>query len=146
MSKVLLDMAISLDGFVGGPGGSDAGLYEWYFDPSEKSRPVIEALVETTGAIVLGRGAYGTGEDAEGWDETPYEVPHFVITHRPPAPVPGSPVEFLFVPDGVAAAVDAPRRQPVIATQPSEAAQISRGKPWQPDWSMRCSCMLCQSW
>jgi dihydrofolate reductase len=107
MSKVLLDMAISLDGFVGGPGGSDAGLYEWYFDPSEKSRPVIEALVETTGAIVLGRGAYGTGEDAEGWDETPYEVPHFVITHRPPAPVPGSPVEFLFVPDGVAAAVDA---------------------------------------
>jgi hypothetical protein len=72
MSKVLLDMAISLDGFVGGPGGSDAGLYEWYFDPSEKSRPVIEELVETTGAIVLGRGAYGTGEDAEGWDETPY--------------------------------------------------------------------------
>ena len=107
MSKVLLDMAISLDGFVGGPGGSDVGLYEWYFDPSEKSRPVIEELVETTGAIVLGRGAYGTGEDAEGWDDTPYEVPHFVITHRPPAPAPGRPVEFLFVTAGVAAAVDA---------------------------------------
>jgi hypothetical protein len=42
------------------------GLYDWYFDPSELSRPVIEELIETTDAIVIGRGAYGTGEDAAG--------------------------------------------------------------------------------
>jgi hypothetical protein len=29
MAKVLLDMAVSLDGFVGGPGGADVGLYDW---------------------------------------------------------------------------------------------------------------------
>jgi dihydrofolate reductase len=67
----------------------------------------VEELIETTGAIVIGRGAFGTGEESEGWDDTPYAVPHFVITHRPPPPVPGRKVEFLFVTDGVAAAIDA---------------------------------------
>ena len=55
MAKVLLDMAVSIDGFVGGSDGEDVGLYDWYFNPSELSRPVIEELIETTGAIVLGR-------------------------------------------------------------------------------------------
>jgi dihydrofolate reductase len=105
VAGVLLDMAISQDGFVGVPGNDDPGLYDWYFDPSEASRPVVDELVETTGAIVLGRGAYGTGDDADGWDETPYAVPHFVITHRPPERRPDGPVEFVFVPEGVAAAV-----------------------------------------
>ena len=45
MADVLLDMAISLDGFVAGPGGADAGLYDWYFNPSEISQPVIAELV-----------------------------------------------------------------------------------------------------
>lgn len=109
MAGVLLDMAISLDGLVSGPGGADGGLYDWYFDPSDVSRPVVEELVTISGAILLGRGAFGTGDDAGGWDDTPYDVPHFVVTHRPPATVPGRTVEFVFVPDGVRAAVDLAR-------------------------------------
>jgi dihydrofolate reductase len=66
---------------------------------------VVEELVATTGAIVLGRGAFGTGDDAGGWDDTPYAVPHFVVTHRPPERRPDGPVEFVFVTDGVVAAV-----------------------------------------
>jgi dihydrofolate reductase len=110
MGKVLLDMAISLDGLICGPGGADAGLYDWYFDPSEVSRPVVDELVTTTGAIVIGRGAYGTGDDAGGWDDTPYQVPHFVVTHRPPQAVRMRTVEFVFVPDGVRAAVELARK------------------------------------
>jgi dihydrofolate reductase len=105
VAGVLLDMAISQDGFVGVPGDADPGLYDWYFDPSEASRPVVDELVGTTGAIVLGRGAFGAGDDAEGWDETPYAVPHFVITHRPPERPPDGQVEFVFVTEGVEAAV-----------------------------------------
>jgi hypothetical protein len=71
---VLLDMAISLDGHIGRPDGSDAGLYDWYFEPSEISKPIVDELVETTGAIVLGRGAFGLGDDAGGWADTPYAV------------------------------------------------------------------------
>jgi dihydrofolate reductase len=105
MAEVLLDMAISLDGFIAGPGGDDVGLYDWYFNPSEVSRPVIEELVTTTGAIVMGRGAYRTGEESGGWDDTPYQVPHFVITHQPPAPLADGKIRFIFVSDGVAAAI-----------------------------------------
>lgn len=105
MTRVLLDMAISLDGLICGPGGTDGGLYDWYFAPSEASRPVVDELVATTGAIVIGRGAFGTGDDAGGWDETPYDVPHVVITHRPPVPVPAGPVDFVFVTGGVREAI-----------------------------------------
>jgi dihydrofolate reductase len=108
MAGVLMDMAISLDGFVSGPGGADAGLYDWYFEPSPASAPIVEELVRTTGAIVIGRGAFGTGED-EGWDDTPYHVKHFVVTHRPPErPVSGS-VDFTFVTDGIVRAVELAR-------------------------------------
>ena len=102
--------AISLDGLICGPGGADGGLYDWYFDPSQASRPVVDELVATTGAIIIGRGAFGGGDDAGGWDDTPYEVPHLVVTHRPPQPVPGRAVEFIFVPDGVRAAVELARQ------------------------------------
>jgi len=108
MAGVLLDMAISLDGFVGGPDGADVGLYDWYFEPSAASAPIVEELVRTTGAIVIGRGAYGTGE-SEGWDDTPYHVKHFVLTHRPPAAPVGGAVDFTFVTDGVSHAVELAR-------------------------------------
>lgn len=106
MAKVLLDMVISLDGLVSGPGGADGGLHDWYFDPSDASRPVVDELVATSGALLLGRGAYFAGDDAGGWDETPYQVPHVVVTHRPPDPAPTGPVEFVFVTGGIEAAVE----------------------------------------
>ena len=110
MARVLLDMAISLDGLICGPGGADGGLYDWYFSPSEASRPIVDELVSTTGAIIIGRGAYGAGDDAGGWDDTPYEVPHFVVTHRPPQRAPRGAVEFVFVQAGVRAAVELARQ------------------------------------
>lgn len=106
---VLLDMAISLDGRIGRDDGSDPGLYDWYFEPSDISRPVVDELVEVTGAIVLGRGAFGLGDDAGGWNDTPYQVKHFVVTHRPPPGRLDGPVEFVFVTEGVAAAVELAR-------------------------------------
>ena len=106
---VLLDMAISLDGHIGRHDGSDPGLYDWYFDPSDISKPVVDELVEVTGAIVLGRGAFGQGDDAGGWADTPYDVKHFVVTHRAPPGRLDGPVEFVFVTEGVAAAIELAR-------------------------------------
>lgn len=102
---VLLDMAVSLDGCISTPDGSDGGLHDWYFDPSEQSKPVIDELVDGAGALLLGRNAFGAGDDAEGWDDSPYHVPHIVVTHRPPARVTTGPIEFVFV-DGVHRAVE----------------------------------------
>jgi dihydrofolate reductase len=94
---VLLDMAVSLDGHVGRADGSDAGLHGWYFEPSAESRPVVDELVETTGAIVIGRGAFDLGEKYGGWDDTPYHFPHVVVTHHPPVDRPAGGVELVFV-------------------------------------------------
>ncbi len=105
MTRVLLDMAISLDGYVAAPGGEDAGLYDWYFDPPAPSAPVVEELVAITGAIVIGRGAFGTGEDA-GWDDTPYAVRHVVVTHRPPPDPTRWTVDFAFATGGPSQALE----------------------------------------
>ena len=43
MGKVILDMAMSLDGFAAGPGGEDSGLNDWFFAPAGRSGEVIEA-------------------------------------------------------------------------------------------------------
>ncbi|HZY28112.1 MAG TPA: hypothetical protein VFE49_07655 [Jiangellaceae bacterium] len=72
MATVLLDMVISLDGLICGPGGADGGLHDWYFNPSEVSGPIVDELVSTTGAIVVGRDAFAAGDAAGGWDDTPY--------------------------------------------------------------------------
>ncbi len=104
MTKVILDMAISIDGYIGGPDDADVGLYDWYFEPVGSNREVVEELVAETGAIILGRNAFGTGEDA-GFDDTPYDVPHFVVTHQPPERALNGPVDFRFVTDGIESAL-----------------------------------------
>ena len=141
MARVLLDMAVSLDGLICGPGGADGGLYDWYFNPTQVSRPVVDELVSTTGAIIIGRGAFGTGDEAGGWDDTPYRVPHFVVTHRPPWPAPSGTIESVFVPDGVGPQSSSPEKRPVTATPRLAEAPTLPANAWPSAWSMRCSCM-----
>lgn len=105
MTKIILDMAISIDGFISGPGDADVGLYDWYFEPVGSSKDVVDELVAETGAIIMGRNVFGAGPDATGWDETPYDVPHFVVTHQPPDRELTGPVDFHFVTDGIESAL-----------------------------------------
>lgn len=80
---VFIDMATSLDGFVSDPNGGDGGLHDWYFSPTPASQGVIDGLMTSIGAMVMGKRAFGGDEKAveEGFD-TPYKVPHFVLTHK----------------------------------------------------------------
>ncbi len=109
MTKFILDMAISIDGYISGPGDADVGLYDWYFDPVGSNRDVVDELVAETGAIIMGRNVFGAGPDATGYDDTPYEVPHFVVTHQPPDRELGGPVDFRFVTDGIESALEQAR-------------------------------------
>jgi dihydrofolate reductase len=98
MGKVLLDMVMSLDGFVSGPDGGDDGLHDWYFAPAGNAPMVIAELVEGIGAMILGRGVFG--EQPEGFD-TPYKVPHFVLTHEARPSIERDGVRFIFITDGI---------------------------------------------
>jgi dihydrofolate reductase len=91
MAKFLYSVAMSLDGFIAGPGGDMSWLA-----PYEEPNPAVDELITRTAVILAGnrtfggddplRGQPGEGEAfGGGWDG-----PQFVLTHQPPGePVPG---------------------------------------------------------
>ncbi|MFD6756883.1 dihydrofolate reductase family protein [Micromonospora gifhornensis] len=107
MSNVILDVTMSLDGFMAGPdvsaehpmGRGGLKLHEWIFDAP--SNPVDEDRLQqraaTTGAVVMGRRTFDLGVDL--WKDTPWPAPCFVITNRPMPPRPEKSGTFTFVTD-----------------------------------------------
>jgi dihydrofolate reductase len=102
MGTVFLDMVMSLDGFVAGPNNDDSGLHDWYFAPSGNAVGVIDELLNTIGAMIIGKRSFG--DQPDGFD-TPYKVPHFVLTHTPRQTVRNGDVSFIFIADGIASAL-----------------------------------------
>jgi len=105
MGKVVLDMAMSLDGFVAGANDADGGLHNWYFNPASKDKEVIESLIANTGALVMGKRAYNMGDQYDGYVDNPYKVVHFIITHHVPDKPALGDTEFVFVRDGITSAI-----------------------------------------
>jgi dihydrofolate reductase len=105
MSKVVLDMAMSLDGFIAGPNDEDRGLHDYFFSPSLETARVIEAGIDATGAIVMGRRTYDMGNQFDGFEDTLYKVPHLVLSHSVPEKPAKGETEFIFVADGIESAL-----------------------------------------
>ncbi len=104
MSKVIIGAVMSLDGYMQDRHGSVAPLYPDLaaLDRSE----IIQEEIRTTGAVVMGRGAY----DMAAGDFTGYEfqTPIFVVTPAPPRLVAkgeNANLRFRFVTDGVDSAI-----------------------------------------
>ena len=132
MTKVLVNLSISADGFSAGlnqseerPFGDDAGdgfgnrLHDWIFESEEETADHM-AYLKSAKAFILGRNMFGPirGEwDREwnGWwgDDPPYHTPVFVLTHYPrdPQPMDGG-TTFYFVTDGIESALQQARDVP----------------------------------
>jgi dihydrofolate reductase len=101
MTKVNAGITISLDGYVTGPNdGPGVGLGEggerlhyWVFggpwsygeepkgEPTGADKEVLDHAFSTVGAVIGGRGTY---EAAEAWGgKNPWDMPFFIVTHRP---------------------------------------------------------------
>jgi len=110
MGHVVIDMSMSLDGFIAAPndtpgqgmGEDGMRLHSWMFDDPSVFEKVFGNLVEETGAVIMGRRSYDNSIEEWGGKGPLDQVPCFVITHDPP-PTAG-PV-FTFVTDGVEAAL-----------------------------------------
>jgi dihydrofolate reductase len=126
MSKVIVELSISLDGFVAGPndgldnplGDGGGRLFDWYqsgdtelvlpgtdmiFRVQRASADLLRDQWSTFGSGVAGRRMF---DIARGWDgKPPVDGPAFIVTHHPPQEwiYDGSP--FTFVTDGVESAV-----------------------------------------
>jgi dihydrofolate reductase len=117
MTKLTLDISMSLDGFIAGPnqtleqplGGGGEGLHQWAFAAASwrerhglsggEANPdseVVEETLRNTGATVMGRRMFSGGEgrweedpNADAWwgDDPPFGHPVFVLTHHAREPV-----------------------------------------------------------
>jgi len=117
MGKVIVEMSISLDGFIARPDGRTDEVHAWYNmgdvevkmpnnDLTFKVDPVSAEIVKESfqlGANVTGRHTF---DDAEAWGgDDPMGIPSFIVTHEVPKEWTGKDSPFTFVTDGVASAV-----------------------------------------
>ncbi len=119
--KVLLHFAMSVDGFVAGPG------HTMEFMAGASNRPgLIDEYVATTGAVLAGR----QGFDSAIGDARPYggawQGPIFVLTHHPEDARPASDVTFLSCPveEAVRIALDAAAGKNVEVFSPTIGRQL----------------------
>lgn len=139
MSKVIVDISVSLDGFVAGPdpslddplGKGGEQLHHWAFGTAAwrehqgreggetgNDSDVITELVARTGAEIMGRGKFG-GPPGESWGDDPWQgwwgdYPPFhhqvyVLTHHAREPLTLSDTTFNFVTDGIEPALEQAR-------------------------------------
>jgi dihydrofolate reductase len=106
MGKVVIDMSMSLDGYIAAPndnpeqglGEDGMRLHNWMFDDPSVFDRVYGNLVQETRAVIMGRRTYDNSIEAWGGKGPLDDVPCFVVTHRPLATA--DPV-FTFVSDGI---------------------------------------------
>jgi dihydrofolate reductase len=101
MSRVVVDISVSLDGYVTGPnvgidnglGDNGMALHDWVFHGNDADRAVLDAAFESTGAVVQGRNLFDIIDAPGGWSEEmgygakptgEVNPPVFVVTHTPP--------------------------------------------------------------
>jgi dihydrofolate reductase len=123
MGSVIVDLSVSLDGFIAGPddglefplGRGGQALFAWMgagpdenqverrLQPPDASKVVVDEWMSETGALISGRRTF---DIAGGWnDGHPIDVPIFVVTHTAPTEGEWSP-RVTFVTDGIDRALD----------------------------------------
>ncbi len=105
MTKVILGMTMSLDGFINDANGGVALLYP---DLEELDQTdLMQESIRTTGAVVMGRRTFEMASDPDSYAATyEFQVPIFVITEQAPErkPKENGRISFTFV-DNVDAAI-----------------------------------------
>lgn len=111
MQKTILDITMSLDGFIAGTnvseelplGKNGPRLHDWLFDAkTDRDAEIIKEVVSMTGAVIVGGHTYLTAINGAWGGATPFEVPAFVLVES----VPDDPKDgFTFVTDGVESAL-----------------------------------------
>lgn len=117
MGKVVLDMSMSLDGFIAGAnvgreypmGINGENLHTWLFStPRDKVDADVEReMFANTGAVILGNRTFEVGVDL--WGDVPFPAPSFVLTHKGREMLAKKSGSFTFVTDGIESALQQAR-------------------------------------
>src|SRR5688572_28835118 len=112
MAEVVVGITMSLDGYIAGPndrpgqglGEGGERLHEWMFggpwneedpkgEPTRTDKEFLDRATARIGAVIGGRNTY---DNAEAWGgSNPYDVPFFIVTHRPQEAPPGEAFTFV---------------------------------------------------
>jgi dihydrofolate reductase len=114
MGSVVIDVSMSIDGFVAGPGDSEglplgehgARLHEWMFHQDSQQAgdaQVVNELRARVGAVLMGRRTFDVG--VPNWGDVPFPGPCFVLTHRSRDVLAMASGTFTFVTEGLGAAL-----------------------------------------
>lgn len=113
MGKVILHFSMSLDGFIAGPnvsvespmGEGGLRLHDWLLSKPQDDIDayIARGIAQAIGAVVLGKRTFDVGIGA--WQDVPYPVPSFVLTHQPRAALAQKSGSFVFVNGGVESAL-----------------------------------------
>jgi dihydrofolate reductase len=121
MAKVIADISMSLDGFVTGPdpdlehglGHGGEPLHTWAFSDDPVDAEQLRTGTERSGAVIMGRRLFDIVDGPGGWnDDVGYGAresarpPFFVVTHAAPDTRRLTALDFTFVTDGIASAVE----------------------------------------
>jgi len=107
MTKVILDITMSLDGFIAGPGISSEQpmgengpiLHEWIFsEKTDVDTRLLEDIVDNSGAVIVGERTYLTAIDIAWEGTSPFKVPAFVPAEKTPKNIVDG---FTFITDGI---------------------------------------------
>jgi dihydrofolate reductase len=110
MENVVIDMSMSLDGYIAAPndtpeqglGEDGMRLHNWMFDDPSVFEKVYGDLVQETGAVIMGRRTYDNSIKEWGGKGPLEDVQCFVVTH---SPLPDADPIFTFVTDGIESAL-----------------------------------------
>ena len=105
MAKVNAGMTMSVDGYVTDRSGAIERLYPDL--EALRGSAYMDAMVAETGAVLMGRRAFEMADPDWFVGSYEFQVPIFVLTHRPPTvpPKQDERLTFTFVTDGVESAV-----------------------------------------
>ncbi|HEU5354860.1 MAG TPA: dihydrofolate reductase family protein [Actinocrinis sp.] len=122
--RVVVDITMSLDGYVTAPGaGVEHGLgiggeplHEWVSSGGPEDRAILDETAARTGALIMGRRLFDVVDGPRGWskwigDGADRDVPPpvFVLTRQPPQTW-RLGERFSFVTDGPRSALDQARK------------------------------------
>jgi dihydrofolate reductase len=89
MTKVILSITMSLDGYVAGPGISQENpmgidgqlLHRWVFDDKQREdEEILSDLLDNSGAVIMGSTTYKTAIDGVWGSRSPFGAPVLVLS------------------------------------------------------------------
>jgi dihydrofolate reductase len=100
MGHIVLDVSMSLDGFVAGPNDEVDRLHHWAFGgKTDTDAEIVATGVKAAGAVVMGRRTFDLHPSG------PYGLPAFVVTHDAPKRPATDHSAITYVTDGVESAL-----------------------------------------